>query len=70
MDNPYRFIARVSNRGGRKMHETEAYDTRDQAIAAAIAARPNARNVSTSRAALQDDGTWRNVHCDIRFHSV
>ena len=33
MDNPYRYIARVSNRGGRKVHDTEAYDTREQAIA-------------------------------------
>jgi hypothetical protein len=44
------FMARVSNRAGRKLYETAAYPTRDEATAMAFRACPKAKSCSTARA--------------------
>ena len=60
-------MARVSDKQGRKLYETTAYDTREAAIADAFKARPNARTCSTSHAALIG-GEWWATGMDIRWH--
>ncbi len=45
-----RYIARISDKAGRSLYDsTESYATREEAAAAAFAARPSAKTCSTSQ---------------------
>lgn len=64
-----KFAARVSGKDGRKLWHGMPYDTREEAAAAAFAARPEARRCSTSIAGIMPhNGEWNDLGSDIRYH--
>ena len=63
------FMARIYSGAGRVQYQSPtAYPSREDAARAALDERPNAKGVSTSRAAIVG-GEWRDLHSDIRYHS-
>jgi hypothetical protein len=63
------FMARIYSAGGRLLYQTPtAYASREEAARAALEQCPNAKGVSTSRAAMVGH-EWRILHSDIRYHS-
>jgi hypothetical protein len=62
------FMARIYNTGGRVLYQSPAaYPSREEAARMALAQRPKAKGVSTSRAAMVG-GEWRDLHSDIRYY--
>ena len=63
------FMARIYSAAGRLLYQSPtAYASREEAARVALTQRPNAKGVSTSRAAMVG-GEWRELHSDIRYHS-
>ena len=63
------FMAGIYSAAGRVLYQSPAaYPSREAAARAALDERPNAKGVSTSRAAIVR-GEWRDLHSDIRYHS-
>jgi hypothetical protein len=58
------YIARVSAKGGKKLHITESYSTRKEAARAAFIAKPDAKLVSTC---IVHEGN--ETHRDIQWHN-
>ena len=63
------FMARIYSAAGRVLYQSEAvYPSREEAARAALHDRPNAKGISTTRAAMVG-GEWRCLHSDIRYHT-
>jgi hypothetical protein len=63
------FIARIYSAAGRLLYQSRtAYASHQEAARVALDQCPNAKGVSTSRAAMVGN-EWRNLHSDIRYHS-
>ena len=63
------FMARIYSGARRVLYQSPAaYPSREDAARAAVDERPNAKGVSTSRAAIVG-GEWRDLHSDIRYHT-
>ena len=62
-------MARIYSGARRVLYQSPAaYPRREDAARAALDERPNAKGVSTSRAAIVG-GEWRDLHSDIRYHT-
>jgi len=63
------FMARIYSARGRVLYQSPtAHASRTEAARMALDQRPNAKGVSTSRAA-RVAGEWRDLHSDIRYHT-
>jgi len=62
-------MARIYSAAGRLLYQSPtAYASRAEAALVALAQRPGAKGVRTSRAAMVG-GEWRELHGDIRYHA-
>lgn len=62
-----RYIARISDRNGKRLYTSDIHYTREDAAREAFAARPNTTRCSTSRATQMGIGDWRDYGFDIRW---
>lgn len=63
------YIARVSAINGRKLYDTQCFDTREGAARAAFKARPKAKSCSTARAVwVESLREWKSYGMDIQWH--